>query len=83
MTRISRSTPQLALGVRLQALRHGGDAVGLLDAERDGFRVRRIAAEQRDVGAMQRRDDFRRRPASGGAARIWRARYAAVACGIA
>ena len=51
--------PELAIGIGLEALRDGGHAVGLLDAEGDGFRVRRIAAEQRDVGAVQRRDDAR------------------------
>ena len=46
--------------VCLQALRHRGDAVRLLDGERDDPRVRRVAADQRDVGAVQRRDRARR-----------------------
>ena len=47
---------EFAVGVGLEALGHRRHAVGLLDAERDDFRVRAIAAEQRDVGAVQRRD---------------------------
>ena len=42
---------------RFQAFRDRRDRVGLFDAERDGFRVRRIAADDRDVGAVKRRDD--------------------------
>ena len=65
---------ELAKRVRLEALRHGGDAVGLLDAERDDFGIRRVAAEQRDVGAVQRRDDATARVSPPVDARICRAR---------
>ena len=80
---MSRVHAQLAVGVGLEALGDGRHAVGLLDAERDGLGVRAVAAEQRDVGAVERRDDRAARDASRCDARIWRARYAAVACGIA
>ena len=74
---------ELAVGIRLETFRHRGDAVRLLDAERDGFRIRPIAAKQRDVGAVQRRDDATVRGRWPVAARICLARYAAVACGTA
>ena len=59
MTRMSQRHAELAVGVGREALGHGRHAVRLLDAERDDLRVRRIAAEQRDVGAVQRRDHAR------------------------
>ena len=43
----------------------------LLDRKRHDSRVRRIAADERDVGAVQRGDGPRRRPATPSAARIW------------
>jgi len=43
---------QPLVGVGLEALRHGGDAVRLVDAAPDGLRVRLVAADQRDVRAM-------------------------------
>ena len=63
--------------------RHRRHAVGLLDAKRDDLRIRRIAPEQRDVGAVQRRDHPRHRAPACRDASTCRARYAAVACGIA
>ena len=50
---------QRLIGVAPQAVGHRGHAVGLIDRKRHGLRVRRVAAEQRDVGAVKRRDDFR------------------------
>ena len=60
MTAISLLHRQRAARVGAEALRHGGHAVGLLDGERHRFRIRVIAADERDVGAVQRRDDPRR-----------------------
>ena len=51
--------------VRLQALGDGGHTIGSLDAERDDPRVRRVAAHERDVGAVQGRDGSRRCDARG------------------
>ena len=34
-------------------------SIGLVDAERDGLGVRRVAADQRDIRAVQRRHDLR------------------------
>ena len=50
--------------------RNRGDAVRLLDRERDHAPIRRIAANQRDVGAVQRRHRPRRAIA-GDDASIW------------
>ena len=60
MTRIACRTPSAAMVSALQALGHGGDAVRPLDREGDHPGVRRIAADQRDVGPVQRRDGARR-----------------------
>ena len=51
---------QLRVGGLAQAVRHRRHAIGLLDRERHDLRVRRIVADQRDVGAVQRRHDLRR-----------------------
>ena len=45
MTWISRVIAERGAGVDAQALRHRGDAIGLVDAERDGLGVRRVAAD--------------------------------------
>ena len=42
-------------GVGAQTSRNRGHGVGLFDGERHDAPIRRIAADQRDVGAMQRR----------------------------
>ncbi len=49
---------KLPVRVGLEAFGDSRDAVRLLDAEGHGFRIRAVAAEQRDVGAVQRRDDL-------------------------
>ena len=55
MTRMSRSARRAARVVsRLQAFGHRRHAVRLLDRKRDDLRVGRIAADERDVGAVQR-----------------------------
>ena len=56
---MSRRDPELAEGVGLEALGDRRHAVGLLDAEGHGLRIGAVAAEQRDVGAVQRGDDAR------------------------
>ena len=69
----------------MSALRLSDTAVTPSDCsmqKRDDLRVRAIAAEQRDVGAVQRGDHARHDAAVVDDARICRARYAAVACGI-
>ena len=48
---------QVTVRVVAQALGNGGDAVRLIDAERGGLGVRRVAADQRHVRAVQRGDD--------------------------
>ena len=51
---------QLIVGGRAQALRDRGDQVRLIDREGDDLRVRRVAANQRNVGPVERRHDARR-----------------------
>ena len=43
--------------IGLQAFRDRRDRIRLFDAVRDGFRIRRVAADDRDVSAVKRRDD--------------------------
>jgi hypothetical protein len=50
---------ELGIGRRAQAVRDRRHGVGLLDRERDDARIRWIAADQGDVGSMQRGDDAR------------------------
>ena len=50
---------KLAVGVVPQAAGDRGDAVRLVDGERDRLQIGRVAADQGDVGAVQRRDDPR------------------------
>ena len=45
---------------RPEAFRHGGDAIRLFDGERDDLGIRGVAANQRDVGTVERCDDARR-----------------------
>ena len=60
-----RDHPNLAayghfsIRILAETVGHGGHAVGLVDAERGGFGVRRIAADQRHVGSVKRRDHTR------------------------
>ena len=51
---------ELFVGGRPEAFRHRGDEVRLVDRERDNLRVRRIAADERDVRPVERRHDARR-----------------------
>ena len=51
---------QLIVCGRTQALRDRGDQVRLIDREGDDLRVRRVAADQRNVGAVERRHHTRR-----------------------
>src|SRR6185503_18422237 len=55
--------PQLLVGRGPQALRDRGHQVRLIDRECDNLRIRRIAADERDVGAVQGGDDARRHAA--------------------
>ena len=66
MTSIVALHAQLAPGRLAQALRHRGHAVRLLDRVRHDLRERRIAADERDVRAVQRRHH----PRHGTAARL-------------
>ncbi len=50
---------QLAARICLEAFRDRRDSVRLVDAERDRFRVRPVAPEQRDIRAVERGDDRR------------------------
>ena len=59
MTRISRLIGERLIRLETQAVGHRGHTVGLIDREGDGFRVGRVAAEQRDIGTVKRRDDPR------------------------
>ena len=61
--------PEVLRGLLLQPLRDRGDAVGHLDAELRDRQVARVAADERDVGAVQRRDDFQVACRRGSAAR--------------
>ena len=67
---------ELVDGHPLQELGDGGDAVRLLDAEARDLEERAVLAHQRDVGAVQRRDELGRRRAEHllrEEARRWRA----------
>ena len=78
MTRMSLDTPSSRY---VSALRLSDTAVTPSDCsmpKRDDLRVRAVAAEQRDVRAVQRRDHARARRGTCRDARICRARYAAV-----
>src|SRR5262249_16887840 len=48
---------ELAKSIGLQGVGHGRDSIGLLDAERYDLLVGPVRAEQRNVRAVQRRDD--------------------------
>ena len=65
MTAISRSTPSsICVAVR-RLFETAVDGVRALDGVGDDLRIRRIVADERDVGAMERGDDFRNRAARG------------------
>ena len=52
-----RGHRELPAGIGSETFRDRGHPIRLVDAECDCFRIRPIAAKQRDVGAVQRRDD--------------------------
>src|SRR5437879_2227954 len=55
---VASGAPEGAIGLVPEVLRDRGHAVGLLDRELGDREVRRVLADERDVGAVQRRYDF-------------------------